>query len=381
MQIYGFIKKVDMGTILLSLSFSILVSFFASNTMYAKTEVLFSPRGSIKETIIKTINSSEETIDVTAFIFTSGDIAETLYNAKERGVKIRLVVDQRQDKRRYQVLEFLKEEGFDLQFLKGNIGGSMNNTFAIFDGKLLVTGSYNWTEYSEKFNYENAIFIDDSDVIGKYKKEFDSLYNEGVVQGARREEGLESDVDASGAKETVSAVSGEGTMSGPGNIQKTEYKEDKSAIPDDDKVSTPVAVTGNRHIKNPEEIQKVKSVVKPQKQFSNITFDELDKIFGNESKLTKLEKKRLWENEYEGKYVSWTGKVGFKGIAIYDWNKVGIIHKDGNIDVNLKFDYSKKNKVLNLKVDDTVTYTGRLISLRGLLTAYRLDDVDFFQVR
>ncbi len=380
MQRYGFIKKVDLSTILLTLSFSILASFFASNTLYAKTEVLFSPKGSIKETILKTIISSEETIDVAAFTFTSGDIAEALYNAKERGVKIRLVIDQRQDKGRYPVLEFLQEEGFDLQFLKGNIGGSMNNTFAIFDGKLLVTGSYNWTEYSEEFNYENAIFIDDLDVIGKYKKEFDSLYNEGVVQGARREEGLESHFDTSEATETVSAVSGEGTLSGPGNVHKTKYKGDKGAITND-KVSAPVAVTGSKDIKKPEEIQKVKSVAKPQKQFSNTTFDEFAKIFGNESKLTKLEKKRLWEEEYEGKYVSWTGKVGFKGGAIYDWNKVGIIHKGSKVAVNLKFDYSKKNKVLNLKVEDVVTYTGRLISLRGLLTPYRLDDVDFFQVR
>jgi hypothetical protein len=348
--------------------------------MYAKTDVLFSPRGSIKKAIIKTISSSEESIDIAAFTFTSGDIAEALYNAKERGVKIRLVIDQRQDKRRYPVLEFLKEEGFDLQFLKGNIGGSMNNTFAIFDGKLLVTGSYNWTEYSEKFNYENVILIDDSDVIGKYKKQFDSLYNEGVVQRARRDEGQESHVDAPGATKTVSAVSGEGTLSGSGNVHKTKYKGDESAITND-KVSVPVAVTGSGNIKKPEEVQKVKSVVKPQKQFLNITFDEFDKIFGNESKFTKSEKKRLWEKEYKGKYVSWTGKIGFKGGAKYDWNKVGMIHKGNKIDVNLRFDYSKKYKVLHLKVEDVVTYTGKLISLKGLLTSYRLDDVDYFQVR
>ena len=77
-------------------------------------------------------------------------------------------------------------------------------------------------------------------------------------------------------------------------------------------------MTGSKHIKEPEEIQKVNPVIKPQKQFSNTTFDEFDKIFGSESKLTKLEKKYLWEEEYEGKYVSWTGKVGFKGGAIYD---------------------------------------------------------------
>lgn len=46
--------------------------------------MLFSPKGSIKDTIIKTIISSEETIDIAAFTFTAGDIAEALYNAKER---------------------------------------------------------------------------------------------------------------------------------------------------------------------------------------------------------------------------------------------------------------------------------------------------------
>ncbi len=82
-----FIKKIDLITILLSLSISVLTMLFASNPLYAKTEVLFSPRGSIKDAIIKNIISSKDTIDVTAFTFTAGDIAEALYLAKERGVK------------------------------------------------------------------------------------------------------------------------------------------------------------------------------------------------------------------------------------------------------------------------------------------------------
>ncbi len=52
-----------------------------------------------------------------------------------------------------------------------------------------------------------------------------------------------------------------------------------------------------------------------------------------------------------------------------------------NIDVNLRFDYTKQKKVLRLNVGDTITYTGRLVSLRGLFSPYRLDDVDFFRVR
>ena len=220
----GFIKKNCLFTILLTLSIGILTALFASNAIYAKTEVFFSPRGSIKDAIIKNIISSKGTIDVTAFTFTAGDIAAALYQAKERGVEIRVVIDQTQDAKRYPVLEFLKEEGFNLQFLKGNIGGSMNNAFAIFDDKLLVTGSYTWTEYAEKFNYENAVFIDEPDVVEKYKKEFESLYDKSVLQGAGRMEELALSTRGSEMEEESAKL---------GNVSNTEEISEENNTPDD----------------------------------------------------------------------------------------------------------------------------------------------------
>ena len=372
-------KKNDLITFLSSLGISIVIMLFVLNTLFAKTEVLFSPKGSIKDTIIKTIISSEEKIDIVAFTFTAGDIAEALYNAKERGVKIRIIIDQRQDKERYPPLEFLKEEGFDLQFLKGNIGGSMNNTFAIFDGKLLVTGSYKWTEYAEKFNYENAIFIDESDVIEKYEKEYESLYDESIAQGVRRLEQTEPHTVMSEAG-IVSGSSGRGSQSVPENVSKTKEEGEKDVISDDN-IAASFAEKGARHITTLEDKKQVKNVSELQKPFLNITFNEFDKIFGNESELKMSEKKRLWKDKFEGKYVRWTGRVGYKGIAVYDWNKVGIMYKDSNIDVNLRFDYTKQKKVLRLNVGDVITYTGKLVSLRGLFSQYRLDDVDVLQIR
>lgn len=379
MKIPTFVKKIDLITFLSSLSLSIVITLFVSNTLYARTEVLFSPKGSIKDTIIKTIISSEKTIDIAAFTFTAGDIAEALYNAKERGVKIRIIIDQKQDKERYQVLEFLKEEGLYPQFLKGNIGGSMNNTFAIFDGKLLVTGSYNWTEYAEKFNYENAIFIDESDVIERYEKEYESLYDESIVQGVRRLEQTEPHTVVSGAG-IVSGSSRMGSQSVPENVSKTKEEGEKDVISDDN-VAASFAGKVARHITTLEDKEQVKDVSELKEPFSNITFNEFDKIFGNESELKKSEKKRLWKDKYEGKYIRWTGRVGYKGIAVYDWNKVGIRHKDSNVDVNLRFDYTKQKEVLRLNVGDVITYTGKLVSLHSLFSQYRLDDVDVLQVR
>ncbi len=276
-------------------------------------------------------------------------------------------MDQTQDTKDFPVLKFLKDEGFNLRFLKGNIGGSMNNAFAIFDDKLLVTGSYTWTEYAEKFNYENAILIDEPDVVDKYKKEFESLYDRGIEQGASRVE--ESVSTSNKADESVEQ----------GNVNSINEKGNSNTITEDNVVKS---IAGNdaesfRVIKSDKQINNIDD---PLKQFVNISFDELDRKLGGESSLDKSEKARLWESEFKGKYVRWTGRVSFRGYAVYNWNKVGISHKGSSIDVNLRFDYSKQKSVMRLKVGDMVTYAGRLVSLSSALYSYRLEDVDVVQV-
>ena len=378
MNRFGIIKKIGLFTMLMSLSIGILTVLFAPDTIYARTEVLFSPRGSIKDAIIQNITSSRGTIDVTAFTFTSGDIAEALYQAKERGVEVRVIIDQTQDAKSYPVLRFLKEEGLDLQFLKGNVGGSMNNAFAIFDDKLLVTGSYTWTEYAEKFNYENAIFIDESDVVEKYKNEFEALYDKSVVQRARRMESSalsarDSEMKvvpiSNKTKEVVKQRNADGINEKDGKNTITDGKAYKS-VDRKDAGSFRIIKSG----------KQIKTIEEPLKQFMNVSFNEIDKLFGSESKLDKTERTTLWKSKFEGKYVKWTGRVSFRGFAVYNWNKVGISHKGSSIDVNLKFDYSKQKTVMKLKVGDIVTYTGRLVTLSSLLSSYRLEDVDILQV-
>ena len=378
MNRFGFIKKIGLFTMLMSLCIGILTVLFAPNTIYAKTEVLFSPRGSIKDAIIQNITSSRGTIDVTAFTFTSGDIAEALYQAKERGVEVRVIIDQTQDAKSYPVLRFLEEEGFDLQFLKGNVGGSMNNAFVIFDDKLLVTGSYTWTEYAEKFNYENAIFIDESDVVEKYKNEFEVLYDKSVVQRVRRMES--SALSARDSEMKVVPISNKTKeVVKQGNADGINEKDGKNTITDG-KAYKSVDRKDAGSFRIIKSGKQIKTIEEPLKQFMNVSFNEIDKLFGSESKLDKTERTTLWKSKFEGKYVKWTGRVSFRGFAVYNWNKVGISHKGSSIDVNLKFDYSKQKTVMKLKVGDIVTYTGRLVTLSSLLSSYRLEDVDVLQV-
>ena len=57
-----------------------------------------------------------------------------------------------------------------------DLGGIMHNKFMIIDGKLLFTGSYNWSGSAETSNYENALFLTGATTIQKYQTEFDRLW-------------------------------------------------------------------------------------------------------------------------------------------------------------------------------------------------------------
>ena len=141
-------------------------------------EIYFSPDGNTAQRIIKAIDSSASTIDLAIFDLTSQEIKGAFERAKNRGVKIRIVADSRQAKGVHSVIQSLLDEGFDIRIRHGKGRGIMHNKFAIFDKKLLVTGSYNWTYNAEHNNYENIVLLSDPETIKRYQEEFDRIYSQ-----------------------------------------------------------------------------------------------------------------------------------------------------------------------------------------------------------
>ena len=386
-------------------------------SLHAKTEVFFSPGGLIKDKIIRNIDSSEKSIDIAALQFSSGEIAEALYKAKERGIEIRIILDYRQKQKRHPLVEFLKSEGFRLEFLKANIGGFMNNTFVIFDSKILVTGSYNWSEYSEKFNYENVLFVDESDVIKRFQEEFESLYEKSMVKKGIVDEELES-FESVSPDETVSETNSEKMLSDMNrlteNTKSREFGIDLKITGSQDSDRIPILEKSSHNAfdkSKKEDREKVlhkgfesslkredsynaaeqskpypqtfadELIVNHGNELLSISFQEFDSLFGKDGKLNRAEKKKVWKDQFEGKYVKWTGTIGYKGIAVYDWNKIGIMHKSRDIDVQLRFNWTKKRVLMNLVMGDVITYTGKLVSPGGFMAPCRLDNADVLDIQ
>ena len=133
----------------------------------------------IENEINSSINSSQRRIYIAVAWFTNQYLFESLLNAAQRKVEIKLILLNDILNRNEFGLEFglLANNGADIRFAVSNFG-TMHNKFCIIDNAV-ISGSYNWTYQANK-NDENIIVTDENDIVNSYCKEFERLFNDGA---------------------------------------------------------------------------------------------------------------------------------------------------------------------------------------------------------
>lgn len=156
-------------------TFSALGVAAASSTTL---ESFFSPNGGTAARIVQEIERTQTSIDIAIYSFTRNEIADALIAAKNRGVAIRIIADSGQAPGSGSEIARLEAAGFRLKRTAGISGsGIMHNKYAIFDGGVLLTGSYNWSTNAEENSFENAMFIRNAAAISAYQVNFDAIWN------------------------------------------------------------------------------------------------------------------------------------------------------------------------------------------------------------
>ncbi len=154
---------------------------------------MFSPNSGIETALIAAIEDSVKTIEIAMFSFFSKPIAEALLRAKERGVAVRIVMDKSQTGTS-KLDEWFAWHGFDLRLLRGPDNTrdpryqKMHNKFAIFDGKVLSSGSFNYSTRAETLSFENVNFFDEADEIARFAMSFEQMFLRGLAPKPPRRE-------------------------------------------------------------------------------------------------------------------------------------------------------------------------------------------------
>ena len=144
--------------------------------IFPAPQVYFSPNGNVQDRIAERVEASVDSIDVMCFDFTSRKLAKNLLSAHERGVRVRVLLDRSKTEEPKSMYRVLKSGQIDVKRISAPREGIMHNKVAIFDSKMALTGSYNWTASAEHYNYENAVFLDDAQIVFEYQKEFNELW-------------------------------------------------------------------------------------------------------------------------------------------------------------------------------------------------------------
>ena len=141
------------------------------------TRVIFSPKGGTSKELARLIKATKKEISVAAYAFSSKYLGQALSAAIKRGIRIRVLLDGDNARKSYSIDEWLVGEGIDVRFIEIK-RGSLHHKFMLIDGKVLISGSYNYTNESEFRNYEATIFTNHKGLIQAFAAEFERLWSE-----------------------------------------------------------------------------------------------------------------------------------------------------------------------------------------------------------
>ncbi len=141
-------------------------------------EVYFSPGKSCRAAILNQIGSAVRSLDVCVFTISDDFIANALILAHKRHLKVRIITDNDKSEDKGSDIDRFHEEGLAVKI--DDTRHHMHHKFMVVDGKVAITGSYNWTRSAAKFNHENLLLTRDSSVVKAFQKEFEDLWREMV---------------------------------------------------------------------------------------------------------------------------------------------------------------------------------------------------------
>ena len=140
------------------------------------------------------------------FIITDKELATSLVKAKNRGVKIRLIVDATNARNKYSQHHYLRKNGIEVK--TENYAGKLHSKSVIIDDNFTIIGSMNFSKSGENRNDENVIVIKDKNLTLFYKDYFTYLWGkikdyclnhdvaaEGILSIGSCSDGIDNDYD------------------------------------------------------------------------------------------------------------------------------------------------------------------------------------------
>jgi mitochondrial cardiolipin hydrolase len=151
-----------------------VVSAHGKGTHVELAEAWFLPDEGAVRRLIGLIDSSRKTLDICVFTITNDVLTAALLAAHGRGVRLRVITDDDKSHDRGSDIARMRQAGIPVRM--DDSEAHMHHKFAVFDSRILLTGSYNWTRSASRSNQENFLISDDPRLSARYASAFDALW-------------------------------------------------------------------------------------------------------------------------------------------------------------------------------------------------------------
>jgi phosphatidylserine/phosphatidylglycerophosphate/cardiolipin synthase-like enzyme len=135
----------------------------------------FSPDDGVLNAIVPLLNGAQKSIYFLAFSFTSNELGDIVREKAAAGLTVQGVMEEEQVKSN-QGTEYdpFKQAGLDVR-MDGN-AGQMHHKVFIIDEKIIIFGSYNFSQSAETRNDENILIIYNTAIAQQFIQEFQRVW-------------------------------------------------------------------------------------------------------------------------------------------------------------------------------------------------------------
>ncbi|XP_038569636.1 mitochondrial cardiolipin hydrolase [Micropterus salmoides] len=124
--------------------------------------------------LLQRILSASFSLDLCVFAFSNINLRRAVLALHSRGVAIRVLTDKDYAAITGSQIGVLRKAGICVRCDVGSV--YMHHKFAVVDGRLLITGSLNWTLTAVQGNMENILITEEPRLVQPFIKEFHRLW-------------------------------------------------------------------------------------------------------------------------------------------------------------------------------------------------------------
>ena len=148
----------------------------ANETATVVSSAYFSPGDTCLRRLSDLMRGCRGTLDICVFTIADDRLTDAILDCHARGIRVRVLSDNDKQYDSGSDIERLRTHGIAVRL--DDSPAHMHHKFAVFDGRVLANGSFNWTRSATRDNDENLVVSDDANLVRVFGLQFEKLWQQ-----------------------------------------------------------------------------------------------------------------------------------------------------------------------------------------------------------